>query len=83
MIEIIVDRVNLVGSVNLVGANGEVHDATHGSALLAARQLRDDLASHPLLPDDTKLWAALQQASGGTWGGCVYDVEQIIAKLGT
>jgi putative YjhG/YagF family dehydratase len=81
MIEIIIDRVNLVGSVNLVGANGEVHDATHGSQILAQRELRDDLASHPLLPDDTRLWAALQQASGGTWGGCVYDVDQIIAAL--
>jgi len=81
MIEIIIDRINLVGSVNLVGTNGEVHDAAHGSAILAQRQLRDDLASHPLLPEDTKLWAALQQASGGTWGGCVYDVEQIIAAL--
>ena len=30
------------------------------------------------LPDDTRLWAALQQASGGTWGGCVYDVDRII-----
>ncbi|MFZ9856735.1 MAG: YjhG/YagF family D-xylonate dehydratase [Roseiflexaceae bacterium] len=81
MIEIIIDRVNLVGSVNLVGANGEIHDATHGSAILAQRELRKDLASHPLLPDDTRLWAALQQASGGTWGGCVYDVAQIIQKL--
>ncbi len=81
MIEIIVDRVNLVGSVNLVGANGEIHDATHGSEILARRALRDDLASHPLLPDDTRLWAALQQASGGTWGGCVYDVEHIIGQL--
>jgi xylonate dehydratase len=81
MIEIIIDRVNLVGSVNLVGANGEVHDAAYGSTILAQRELRDDLASHPLLPDDTKLWAALQQASGGTWGGCVYDVESIISRL--
>lgn len=81
MIEIIIDRVNLVGSVNLVGANGEIHDATHGSEILARRALRDDLASHPLLPDDTRLWAALQQASGGTWGGCVYDVEHIIGQL--
>jgi len=81
MIEIIIDRVNLVGSVNLVGTNGEVHDAAYGSTILAQRELRDDLASHPLLPDDTKLWAALQQASGGTWGGCVYDVESIVSRL--
>ena len=32
----------------------------------------------PELPDDTRLWAALQEASGGTWGGCVYDVDGIV-----
>ena len=50
-------------------------------AILQARALRPDLCAHPLLPDDTRLWAALQHASGGTWGGCVYDVNQIIAQL--
>ena len=34
---------------------------------------RDD----PNLPDDTRLWAALQHASGGTWGGCVYDADAV------
>jgi xylonate dehydratase len=33
------------------------------------------------LPADTRLWAALQKASGGTWAGCVYDVEKIIRLL--
>jgi hypothetical protein len=32
------------------------------------------------LPDDTRLWAALQRI-GGTWGGSVYDVEAIVAGL--
>ena len=41
-----------------------------------------DLAPDPALPDDTRLWAALQQAGGGTWGGCVYDVDAILGKLG-
>jgi hypothetical protein len=41
----------------------------------------DDLRPHPDLPDDTRLWAALQAASGGTWGGCVFDVEAVISKL--
>lgn len=81
MIQIIIDRVNLVGSVNLVGVDGEVRDTAYGDSVLAQRELRDDLVSHPQLPDDTRLWAALQQASGGTWGGCVYDVESIITKL--
>jgi putative YjhG/YagF family dehydratase len=81
MIEIIVDRTSLQGSVNLVGEAGVVVDAAHGTAILAQRPLRPDLSPHPLLPDDTRLWAALQQASGGTWGGCVYDVDAIIATL--
>jgi hypothetical protein len=47
----------------------------------ATRPLRDDLAPDPQLPDDTRLWAALVTASGGLWGGCVYDTESILAKL--
>jgi hypothetical protein len=44
--------------------------------------MRSDLAPDPLLPDDTRLWAALQNASGGTWGGCVFDVDTILKALG-
>jgi hypothetical protein len=39
------------------------------------------LAPDPALPADTRLWAALTQASGGVWAGCIYDVEAIIAAL--
>jgi dihydroxyacid dehydratase/phosphogluconate dehydratase len=81
MIEIIVDRVNLVGHVNLVGENHRIGTRQDGDDLLRTRTPRSDLSAHPQLPDDTRLWAALQHASGGTWGGCVYDVEQILAKL--
>ncbi len=49
--------------------------------MLAAARPHPDLAPDPGLPADTRLWAALQQASGGTWGGCVYDVDAIIATL--
>ena len=52
-----------------------------GAAVLAARPPHPDLAPDPDLPDDTRLWAALQQASGGTWGGCVYDVDRIVELL--
>jgi xylonate dehydratase len=52
-----------------------------GSRELAARPLRDDLAHDPALPDATRLWAVLQDASGGTWGGCVFDVDAIAGKL--
>jgi len=40
-----------------------------------------DLSPDPDLPDDTRLWAALPQAGGGTWGGRVYDVDAIASAL--
>ena len=49
--------------------------------MLAARAVHPALAPHGKLPDDTRLWAALQQASGGTWGGCVYDVDTIVKVI--
>jgi dihydroxyacid dehydratase/phosphogluconate dehydratase len=76
-IEIVIDRGNMQGSVNLV-VNG---DAEEGARLLAARPLRDDLAPDPRLPDASRLWAMLQDVSGGTWGGCVFDVEAIGQRL--
>jgi xylonate dehydratase len=39
------------------------------------------LRAHPNLPEETRLWAALVDASGGVWGGCVYDTEKIVAAL--
>jgi putative YjhG/YagF family dehydratase len=74
LLEIIIDRNKLEGSVNFIGED---------AATFAARPMRDDLHPDPKLPEDTRLWAALQQASGGIWGGCVYDAEAIIKKLGT
>jgi len=76
-IEIVIDRGKLEGSVNLV-VNG---DAEEGARVLAARPPREDLAPDPRLPDATRLWAMLQDASGGTWGGCVFDVEAIGKRL--
>ena len=76
-IEIVIDRVNLKGSVNLL-----VHDSVdEGSRELELRALRDDLAPDPELPPETRIWAALQETSGGTWGGCVFDVEKIEQRL--
>ncbi|HXG34642.1 MAG TPA: YjhG/YagF family D-xylonate dehydratase [Bryobacteraceae bacterium] len=82
LIEIIVDRNRLEGSVNLIGSGGVAFGPEEGARVLARRPLRPDLAPDPDLPDDTRLWAALQAVSGGSWGGCVYDVEAILARLG-
>ncbi len=80
-IEIVIDRTSLTGSVNLVGAAGEALDPAAAKALLDRRDPHPALAPQPKLPADTRLWAALQRASGGTWAGCVYDVERITAAL--
>ncbi len=82
LIEIVIDRGRLDGTVNFVGEGTEEFGAEEGTRRLAARPLRTDLAADPLLPDDTRLWAGLIQASGGVWGGCVYDVDAILARLG-
>ncbi len=81
LIEITIDRGKLTGSVNLVGNQSGVFSAEEGARTLAARKPRPDLKPHPDLPDDTRLWAALVDASGGVWGGCVYDTDKIVAAL--
>jgi putative YjhG/YagF family dehydratase len=80
-IEIVIDRKSLAGSVQLVGDADRIFGAEQGTLVLAERKSRPDLAPHPQLPEDTRLWAALVQASGGVWGGCIYDADKIIAKL--
>jgi len=84
IIEIVIDTRRLDGSIDLVGEAGDP-PARRGSArgwvILERRPPRSDLTPRPDLPDDTRLWAALQAAGGGTWGGCVYDVDAIIARL--
>ncbi len=80
-IEIVIDRKTLTGSVQLVGDAAKMFGAEQGSLELAERTPRPDLRPHPQLPEDTRLWAALVQASGGVWGGCVYDADKIISKL--
>ncbi len=80
-IRIEVDRVRLTGRVDMVGAADHELTAEAGASLLAARTPHPDLRPDPDLPDETRLWAALQRLGGGTWGGCVYDVDRIIAAL--
>lgn len=81
LVEIVIDRVQLTGSIDLVGSDGVLYGAQEGARVLAARAPHPDLAADPDLPDDTRLWAALQDVSGGVWSGCVYDVERILAVL--
>jgi hypothetical protein len=82
VIRIEVDRRRLTGSIDLVGHGAAQFDPEEGARVLAARTPRPDLAPDPELPDDTRLWAALQRVGGGTWGGCVYDVDAIATILG-
>ena len=81
LVRIVIDRNTLAGTVDFVGDQGVEVDADRGAAQLAARPLRTDLAPDPQLPADSRLWAALQDASGGPWGGCVFDVDAIVATL--
>jgi dihydroxyacid dehydratase/phosphogluconate dehydratase len=80
-IEIIVDRNNLTGSINFVGEADRRFSEEEGAEILASRTPTVELAADPDLPDDTRLWAMLQQAGGGTWAGCVYDVDKITEAL--
>jgi putative YjhG/YagF family dehydratase len=72
-IHIVIDTVGLTGAVD---------------ALVEERELRNrpphpDLAAGLAdIPADTRLWAALQAHGGGSWAGCVYDVDEILARLG-
>lgn len=81
LIEIVVDRHRLEGTVNLVGHGDVRWGADEGTRVLAQREPRADLRPDPDLPDDTRLWAALQNVSGGTWGGCVYDTDAVLSAL--
>ena len=80
LIEVIINQTSLEGSINFVGEGKEV-SAEEAARILAKRPLRKDLSPDPALPAETRLWAALQQVSGGSWGGCVFDVEAILRVL--
>ena len=81
IIQIKIDTRQLVGSIDLVGHGDERFGVEAGEQVLAERAPRPDLSSDEALPDDTRLWAALQSVGGGTWGGCVYDVDAILNAL--
>jgi putative YjhG/YagF family dehydratase len=77
-IEIVVNRNTLEGTVNLLGADDTVES---GTSLLMSRPMRSDLRADANLPDDSRLWAALQDIGGGAWGGSVYDVDKILKVI--
>jgi putative YjhG/YagF family dehydratase len=81
VIRVVIDRKNNEGSVDLVGEGSRRFSPEEGAQILSRRASRPDLAPNLALPDDTKLWAALQSVGGGAWSGCVYDAEKIIAAL--
>ncbi|MDB6092837.1 MAG: dehydratase [Verrucomicrobia bacterium] len=72
IVRIEIDTRNLTGTVDVISIDAET---------LAQRPMSEKLQAHPDLPDDTRLWAALQNVSGGSWGGCVYDTDLICARL--
>jgi xylonate dehydratase len=81
LIEIAIHTRTLEGTINVVGEGGVRVGAESATEILARRLPRPDLAADAALPDDTRLWAALQDVSGGTWGGAVYDVDAILRVL--
>jgi putative YjhG/YagF family dehydratase len=81
LIEIVIDRKTVEGTVDFVGEGGVRAGVEAGTQILAGRPSRPDLAADAGLPDDTRLWAALQDASGGPWGGSVFDVDAILRTL--
>ncbi len=81
LIRILIDRTHMTGTVDFIGTAEHPLSPAEGTGELSTRAPHPNLAPHPALPDDTRLWAALQNASGGTWGGCVYDVDAILARL--
>jgi putative YjhG/YagF family dehydratase len=81
VIRIEIDCKNNTGTLDFVDAGEGRFSPEEGARVLASRETQPGLAPHPDLPADTRLWAALQAHSGGTWGGCVYDVDALLARL--
>ena len=81
LIEIVIDTRTLEGTLNLVGEAGVDAGVEQGTRILERRSARPDLAADAKLPDETRIWAALQDVSGGPWGGSVYDVDAILRVI--
>ncbi len=66
-ISVMVDREQLVATIDVVGHGDESWTAEQAAAELERRPVRDDIVPDPGLPADTAMWARLQSASGGLW----------------
>ena len=80
-IKIIIDVSDSSGSLDLVGEGNERFSVEEGERRLRTRMQHPQLSPDENLPEDTRLWAALQAVSGGTWGGCVYDTPRVAQLL--
>lgn len=72
VIRVEIDTNHLQGSVDILSIDARE---------LAERSINPALKPDPRVPADTRLWAALQNASGGSWSGCVYDADRISELL--
>lgn len=81
IVDLEVDTVNLKGKINFVGTEGNEVTPEEGAKILAERPIHEGVGPDPDLPDDTRLWAALESCGGGTWAGCVYDIDKIIETI--
>lgn len=81
LIEVYINTKELVGHLHFLGTPDNEVKPKEGSAILARRPVNPDVKPSQQLPDDTRLWAALQSVSGGTWRGSIYDVDRIIEVL--
>ena len=80
-VSFMIDPIRLEGTVDLVGEGQERFSPEEGERRLAKRPTHPGLTTDDAVPEDTRLWALLQAASGGTWGGCVYDYRSIADRL--
>ena len=78
LVNIEINQKELTGEINFIGRADQKVSPEEGQTILLNRTTPSTLQADPRLPQDTRLWAALQNVSGGTWGGCIYDVEEII-----
>ena len=81
VIEIEIDSAAATGSIELVAHGSRTFSRDEATAELARRPSVAGLAADPRLPADTRLWALLQEASGGVWAGAVFDEARIADRL--